>query len=49
MNRRSFKNEEHSTQSLKSTFLSNLHLWVILYIDEGLMPLINFVNWLDFH
>ena len=45
-NQISFENEEHFDQSLKSAFLSTPLLWVKLYINEGSMPLIDFVNWL---
>lgn len=35
-------------QALKSSFLTNMFLWMKLYGDIGVVPLINFVNWLGF-
>ena len=46
-NQRLFENKERSIHILKSLFLNNLFLWVKLYIGEGLMSLIDFVDWLD--
>ena len=45
-NRMSVENEEMSIQSLKNIFLSTLLLWVKLYIGDGSMSLVNFVEWL---
>ena len=41
-----FGNEEQSENKLKWLFLSNMLAWVRMYIKEGLMPLIDFVDWL---
>ena len=34
-------------QEVKHTFLGNLVSWVSLYIEEGSMPLIDFVDWVS--
>lgn len=48
MNQRMFENKEQSVHALKSLFLSIIFfLWLKLCIDEGSMPLIDFVDWLD--
>ena len=48
-NRRSFDNEEFSDQRLKPVFLSNFLSSSNLYIVEGPMSLLTFVNWLGFY
>lgn len=45
-NYRSFENEEWSISALKGHFLSNLLLWVKMYIDVGPTSLIHFDDWL---
>ena len=47
-NRRAFE-KEFSKQRLKSSFLCNVFSWTKLYMDEGPMFSINFVDWLGFH
>lgn len=42
------ENEEQYIQILKSIFLNNLPLWVQLYLGEGTMSLMEFVDWLSF-
>ena len=39
-----FKNEEQANQTLKYTILSNLLMWVRLYIEEDLMFLIDLLT-----
>ena len=45
-NHRTFENKEHHENKLKLLFLSYLLAWVGMYIKEGPMPLIDFVDWL---
>ena len=44
-NRKTFKNAEQPVQSLKTSFLRGLLSWVRMCIREGLMPLVDFVDW----
>lgn len=43
-----FGHKEQSVHFLKSIFFTYLFLWVKLYIGEGTMPLIDFIDWLGF-
>lgn len=36
-------------QLLKCSFLRGIVLWVIMDIEEGLMPLIGFVDWVEYN
>ena len=45
-NRRAFENCESLDQTIKSSFLYNFWDWVTLYIGDGSMLLLDFVNWL---
>ena len=45
-NRIAFDNEELSIQRMKNYFVCNFCSWTKLFIDEGLLSLINFVDWL---
>ena len=40
-----FEEEEHFDHKLNYLFLNNLLAWVGMYIKEGSMPLIDFVDW----
>ena len=40
-----FESEEQPVQALKCSFLRNLVFWVCMYIEEGSMLLIDFVDW----
>ena len=46
-NRIAFENEEISIQKINS-FVCNFWFLTKLFIDEGLLPLINFFDWLGF-
>ena len=45
-NRRFFNRVEVSDQRLKNLFLSNLSLWVRVYIGRGYMNMVDFIDWL---
>ena len=45
-NRRTFENCESLDQTIKSSFLYLFWDWVKLYIRDGSMSLIDFVDWL---
>ena len=45
-NRRAFENCESLHQTIKNSFLYLFWEWVRLYIGDGSMSLLDFVNWL---
>ena len=48
-NWRAFKSGGQPIQLLKCSFLRGIVLWVIMDIEEGLMPLIGFVDWVEYN
>ena len=45
-NRIVFENQDHSIQKLKNYFVCSLWSWIKGFIDEGPLPLVNFLDWI---